>query len=249
MMGLYSSGIDRVRAFKLTAGVGRDGRSVDEPLSVLVKWRSGHEGKLHQVYVNGEFAGVSSDCEQRMLVVGGLSSWSSCLQVEVFAVDVSEGQVDFGGELEDGGQVGRVEIGWDRGMSLPYEGMALVYSDGEVVSEEIDLWSAWQDKCGFGLGLFGVGDFGYEGCAAVGFGKGLFGGGEFGFDSDEMRWVSGLLESVKYEFTVKVRDASGNEDSGVESGDVVVVGQAAGAEAVSVESYDIGSGELAIGVE
>jgi hypothetical protein len=74
MMGLYSSGIDRVMAFKLAAGVGRDGRSVDEPLSVLVKWRSGHDGKLHQVYVNGEFAGVTSDFEQRMLVVGGLSS-------------------------------------------------------------------------------------------------------------------------------------------------------------------------------
>lgn len=248
MMGLIESGIDRVRAFKLAAGVGRDGRSVEEPLSVLVKWRSGHEGKLHQVYVNGEFAGVTSDCEQRMLVVGGLSSWSSCLRVEVFAVDVSEAHIDFGSELDDGGQVGRVEIGWIRGMSLPYEGMALVHSDGEVVSSEIDLWSAWQDKGGFGLGRFGAGDFGYEGSAAVGFGKGLF-GGEFGFDSDEVRWVSGLLESGGYGFTVKVRDALGNEDSGVESGDVVVVGQGAGAEAVRVESYDIGSGELVIGVE
>ena len=55
MMGLISSSIDRVRAFALAAGIAADGISVNEPLSVLVKWRSQHGDKLHQVYVNGEF--------------------------------------------------------------------------------------------------------------------------------------------------------------------------------------------------
>ena len=248
MMGLIESGIDRVSAVGLAAGVGGDGRSVEEPLSLLVRWRSVNKEKLHQVYVNGEFAGVTADVGQRSLVVQVVSSWASCLWVEVFAVDVSKGQVDFGGLIDDGGEAGRVEIGWDRGMSLPFAGSAVVYSDGVAVSEEIGLWNVWQDKGGFGLALFGAGDFGYEGSSAVGFGEGVF-GGEFGFDCDEIRWTSSILESGEYGFSVKVKDGLGNEDGGVESGNVVVVRQAGGVRDLRLESYDKVKGELVIGVE
>lgn len=248
MMGLIESGIDRVSTVRLAAGVGNDGRSVDEPLSLLVRWRSFNDGKLHQVYVNGVFAGLTSDEEQRSLVVPVVSSWVGCLWVEVFAVDVSEGHVDFGGELGNGGQLGRIEIGWDRGMGLPFAGCAVVYSDGLAVSEEIGLWNVWQDKNGFGVALFGVGDFGYEGCAAVGFGIGVF-GGEFGFGCDEVVWLSDEMESDEYGFSVKVKDSLGNEDSGVESGDVVVVRQAGGVKDLKIESFDKATGELVIGVD
>ena len=86
-MGLVGTGVDRVRAFGPAAGVAADGATLGEPLSVLVAWRSEHEDKLHQVYVNGEPAGVTCEFAQRMLVVGLLSSWSSALRIEVFAVD------------------------------------------------------------------------------------------------------------------------------------------------------------------
>ncbi len=46
-MTLVSSGIDKVRAFALAAGIGADGAAVNEPVNILVKWRSGHEDKLH----------------------------------------------------------------------------------------------------------------------------------------------------------------------------------------------------------
>lgn len=248
-MGLINSGIDRVRVFGLASGVGVDGASVKEPSSLLVKWRSEHDDKLHQVYVNGKLAGVTCDLAQRMLVVGVPLSSSSALRVEVFAVLASEGQVDFSDELDVSGQAGRVEVGWLRRMGLPCEGVGDVYSDGVKVScEEVGLWAAWQDKGGFGLCGFGISDSGFEGSAAVGFGKGLFGEGEFGFDCDEIRWVSGVLDTGEYRFTVKVRDAVGNDDGGVESGDVVVVRQAAGVEAIEIASYDKSEGELVINV-
>ena len=105
-MSLVSSGIDRVRAFALAAGVRAEGDAVDEPLSVLVTWRSEHEDKLHQVYVNGELAGVTTDLEQRSMVVPVRSCWSSAVRIEVFAVKASEAYVDFGGELQSWPQEG-----------------------------------------------------------------------------------------------------------------------------------------------
>lgn len=248
-MGLISSGIDSVRVFGLSSGVDSDGGSVEEPSSLLVKWRSGHDDKLHQVYVNGELAGVACEFAQRMLVVGMPFSFSSALRVEVFAVLPSEWHVDFSDELEASGQAGRVEVVWFRRMGLPREGVADVYSDGVKVSQEaVRLWSAWQDKGGFGLCGFGISDFGFEGSAAVGFGRGLFGGGEFGFDCDAIRWISGVLETGEYRFEVKVRDATGNEDVGFESDDVVVIRQASGVESIEVASYDKSENELAISV-
>ena len=119
MMGLISSGIESVRVFGLSSGVGSEGASVKAPSSLLVKWRSGHVDKLHQVYVNGELAGVALDFVQRMLVVGVPCSFSSCLRVEVFAVLAGEGYVDFSEELEADEGGGRVEIGWLRKMGLP----------------------------------------------------------------------------------------------------------------------------------
>ena len=248
-MGLISSGIDSVMVFGLSSGVDSDGGSVEEPSSLLVKWRSGHDDKLHQVYVNGELAGMGCDFAQRMLVVGVPSLFSSALRVEVFAVLAGEGHVDFSDELEASGQAGRVEVGWLRRMGLPREGVVDVYSDGVKVSrEEVAIWSAWQDKSGFGLCGFGISDFGFEGSAAVGFGRGLFGGGEFGFDCDEVVWVSGVLDTGEYRFAVKVRDAAGNEADDFESDNVVLIRQALGVEAIEVDSYDKSEDELVMRV-
>ncbi len=47
-MGLISSGIDRVRVFALAVGVGADGEAVNEPVGVLVKWRS---NKIYGQYI------------------------------------------------------------------------------------------------------------------------------------------------------------------------------------------------------
>ena len=154
-MILVSSGINRVRAFALASGIGADGGVVNEPLSVLVKWRSEHEDKLHQIYVNGELAGVTTDCLQRMIVVLVRSSLTSSAQIEVYAVEPGQGDVDFGVQLESAGQVGRVMVNWPRLLSLPYEGEVEVFSNGgsgeidyenAITRQALRLWPGWQDK-------------------------------------------------------------------------------------------------------
>ncbi len=253
-MGLVGTGVDRVRAFGLAAGVADDGATLGEPLSVLVAWRSEHEDKLHQVYVNGELAGVTCEFAQRMLVIALLSSWSSALRIEVYAVDPCEAHIDFGGEVDGGGQKGRVEIGWLRRMELPTDGVGRVYSNNgagavdydAAASGEIENWRAWQDKGGWGLSRFGLSDFGFDGSAAVGFGLGVFGRGEFGFDADWIQWVSGELANGLYKLGVKVADAFGNESGGVESDEVAIVRAAGGVDEIAVESYDENTDELVI---
>ena len=246
-MGLVSSGIDRVRAYALAQGVRADGRCVDEPFGALVKWRSEHEDKLYHIYVNGALAGISTDVWQREIIAAIPSHTNSAVRIEVYAVEPSEGNVDFSGQLQSRQQAGRVNISWLRSMSLPFEGAAQIYSDGAsceidydnpVSREDIQLWPSRQDKFGFGLGPFAEGAFGYEGSAAIGFGAGAFGLGEFGFDADEIDWVSSELETGKYRFAVKVQDRFGNVSEAQETGEVTVIRMATPAEGLEVESYN-----------
>ena len=246
-MGLVSSGIDRARAFALAGGVRADGGAVDEPLGALVKWRSEHEDKLHQVYVNGGLAGVTTDLEQRRMVVPIRSAWMSAVRIEVFAVEASQAHIDFGSQLQSRPQAGRVKLSWLRGMNLPFGGTAQVFSDGgtgeidyenPVSKEDIVLWPSWQDKVGFGLSEFGSSDFGYDGSAAVGFGRGLFGEGEFGFDADEISWESGELETGKHRFAVRIMDRFAQESDAQETGDITLIRTARPAEGLDVSSYD-----------
>ena len=248
MMGLISDGINCVRAFGLAAGIETFVGVINEPLCALVKWRSEHEDKLHQVYVDGEFAGVTTEFAQREMVVGIRCNQSSGARIEVYAVEPGEAHIDFGQGLESRGKRGRVELGWMRGMRLPFEGKAEVYSDngsGEidyespVTQDGILLWPSWQDKAGFGVGRFGVGDFGFDGCGAVGLGLGVFGKGEFGFDADEISWVSGELETGRYKFAVETTDQSGRAGSNpVESEQVVLIRAAQPGDSLEIDSYD-----------
>ena len=246
-MGLVNSGIDRVRAYGLAAGVRAGGSVVDEPLSVLVKWRSEHEDKLYQIYVNGKLAGATTGFEQRCMIVPIRSAWSSAVRIEVYAVEPSEVNVDFSDELSSRQQAGRIRLSWLRSMALPFEGTAQVFSDGgsgeidyenPVSKEDIQLWPSWKDKFGFGLDQFGEGDFGYDGSVALGFGRGLFGEGEFGFDADEISWVSSELETGKYWFAVKVTDRFGQASEAQETGQIMVIQAARPVEGLEVDSYD-----------
>ena len=247
-MSLVRSGIDRVRAFGLAGGISSDGISFDEPMSVVVKWRSQNTDKLHQVYVNGRLAGVTADCQQRQAIVAIPLSLFGAVRIEVFAVEASEADVDFSDQLDSGGQAGRIKVSWLRGLSLPFCGQAEIYSnagsgeinyDGAVSREPVLLWPGWQDKGGFGLSRFARSDFGYDSSASVGFGRGLFGEGEFGFDADEIGWVSGQLATGVYKFGVKVRDRLGNCDGDEnESGQVTVIRSALPAGELTVNSYD-----------
>ncbi len=255
-MGLISSGINRVRAYGLAAGVGSDGMTANEPASVLIKWNSEHEDKLFQVYVDGEFSGVTTDRMARSIVVSIRPTKSVSSKIEVFAVTAAESLVDFGDSLGKSGSTSRVRVRFPRSISLPFCGRADVFSDnmtGQIDyqtamnSEPIVLWPAWQDKCGFGLSGFGRSDFGFDGSGTVGFGRGSFGYGEFGFDADEIVWESHELQSGAYKFAVKITDIFGNSDEGIfESESVVLVNTAVSVNELKVSSYDKTQNQLVL---
>jgi len=258
-VGLISSGIDKVRAFILPAGVGADGRVVAKPQTVFVRWQSEWSDKLHQLYANGEYAGVTLDTEQRDMVVHFRSSWQSAVCIEVFAIEPGQGNLDFSSELETAERhSGRVEISWLRQQALPAGGTAEVFSnngngdidyDKAVTSRALRIWPAWQDKGGFGFSRFGRSDFGFDGSAAVGFGKGAYGMGDFGFDADVISWRSSELEAGVYKFAVKVADELGNEDAGEdETEPITVIPRPRPAEELAVASFNKGANELVLSV-
>lgn len=243
-MGLTNSGIELVRALELPGGIGAGGECAGTPRTALVTWRSCLSGKLYQVYVNGRYAGVTAESEQRQMIVQMPTSLETAVRIEVFAVEADEADGDFSGELDSPqSDSGRVRMVLLRSQNLPIDAMAEIYFDGgtgvidysEPLSDRpIRLWPAWQDKAGFGMSRFGAGDFGYDSAAAVGFGKGSFGNGLFGLDADTIEWVSPPLSAGVYRFAVLVYDAAGNESASSKSNKVVVIPEAKPAEHVSV---------------
>jgi hypothetical protein len=255
-MGLVRSGIDGVRVFELPAGVWADGAIVTGPRVCLVRWHSTWIDKLHQVYVNGKFAGATIDCGQRQIVVQVPSCYERAARIEVFAVKPSDADVNFGDEFgENEGNIGRVKLSFLRSQRLPAGARFEVYSGkgsnginyGNPVGTG-QIWGYRQDKAGFGLSRFGEGDFGYEWAAGVGFGKGSLGLGEFGADADVIEWTSPVLEAGVYKFGVKVIDEKGNESAASETGEVTVIPAAKPASGINVSLFDKERNTLVIGV-
>ena len=255
-MGLISSGINGVRVFELPIGVWADGGVATGPRVCLVKWRSAWADKVHQVYVNGRYAGATVDCEQRQMIVQTPDCFDRAVRVEVFAVEPGEADVDFG-DMVDGceGDSGRVRLSLLRSQRLPACARFEVYFDGG--SGEIDyenpigggqIWACLQDKAGFGLARLGEGDFGREWAGGVGFGRGGFGLGEFGVDADVIEWVSPVLEAGVYRFGVKIFNETGNESVASETGDVTVIPAARLAVELAARSFDKDTHVMVIGI-
>lgn len=220
-MSLVSEGISEVRAYRLTGGVWDDGEFIGEPGFVVVSWRSEWADKLYQVYVNGKYAGVTCDERQRRLAVSIGNSVSEPVRIEVFAVDTEDADTNHSGQIERCGYGSRVKLVFLCSQKLSADSKLLVFSNGgnghygidysESLNGEGDLirrW--WQDKSGFGMAVFGEGDFGYEASSSRGFGLGAFGPGEFGFEADIIEWTSGELAAGKYCFAFGIYDRSGN---------------------------------------
>jgi hypothetical protein len=256
-MALIKEGIEKVRAFELPGGIWGDGDSVAAPRQVLVEWNSCWGDKFYQVYVNGRYAGTTLDCDQRKMVVQTPISLESPVRIEVFATEACDASIDFSDEIsQPAGQSGRVRINFLRRQDLPADSTAQIYFDnggGEIdydnplTDRPIRIWPAWQDKAGFGMSRFGVGDFGYESAAAAGFGCGSFGRGLFGLDADTVEWVSPVLQAGKYKFAIKITDGRGNE-SNSETGQITVAPAAKPAERLNVTSFDRQTNTLILGV-
>jgi hypothetical protein len=258
-MSLNSNGIDLVRVFDLPAGIWPDGQYVKQHRAALVKWRSTFSDKLHQVYVNGRYAGTTLDSEQRILVVHIPTSPECPVSIEVFAVDAEYADTDFSSELTKPPiDSGRVTITLLRSQNLPAGANAQIYFDNgtgqidynnPITDTPIRIWPAWQDKVGLGMSRFGLGDFGWDSAAAVGFGKGSFGCAQFGLDADTIEWTSPPLLSGTYKFGIKIADLSGIQSTGSETEPVTVTPAARPAERLSVSSFDKQTNQLVLNIE
>jgi len=254
-MALVSSGIYRVRAYALSAGVFADGSNINEPLSIVVSWQSEHIDKLYQVYVDGRLGAVTGDFQQREVTVSINSSWNRVVRIEVYAVEPGGADIDHSDEMENA-YGNRVELSWVRSMELAGGGGVEVFGDGgsgeidlSQSLEIIDIWPVWQDKGGFGLCCFGSSDFGYDGSAAVGFGRGFFGGGEFGFDAEEMEWVSEELAAGEYLVGVRVSDSDGNIGADLcQAGPVLLNPLPEGGIDLEAQSYDQANNSIVFNV-
>jgi hypothetical protein len=258
-MALISSGIESVRAFKLPSGIWADGDCVETSQVALVKWRSSLCDKFYQIYVNGQYAGATLDSQQRQMIVPIPTSLESPVRIEVFAVEAEQANTDFSNELARSPAVsGRVRMSFLRSQKLPIGATAEIYFDngaGEIDYDKpltdlpLKVWPVWQDKAGFAMSRFGIGDFGYDSAAAVGFGKGCFGHGQFGLDADMIEWTSPPLQSGAYKFGVKVTDKAGNISSASETEPITVTLAARPAEKLSISSFDKQKNQLVLEIK
>jgi hypothetical protein len=258
-MSLYSKSIDSVRTFDLPAGIRTDGQFVKEPRVALVKWRSTWNDKFHQVYVNCRYAGTTLDSQQRQLIVPVPISSECPVRIEVFAVDSEYADTDFSSEIDHPSvDNGRVTITLLRSQNLPMDSVADIYFDNGtgqidydnlITNTPIQIWPAWQDKAGFAMSRFSLSDFGWDSAAAIGFGKGSFGYGQFGLDADTITWTSPILPSGTYKFGIKVRDASGRQSTGSETGPITVTPAARPAEGLRVSSFEKQTNQLLLNIE
>jgi len=256
-LNLVSEGISSVRVFKLPIGVFSDGQITADPACVLVRWKSGWEDKLYQIYVNGRFAGSTNNIYERQIKVHLGSLDKKGASVEVFAVDPGIAGIDMSDELSGRtGEAGLVRLICSRSNFFPCDAKAYYYSndgDGEIDYDSVkgcrDVWGCWQDNMGFGMSRFGLSDFGYDGAAAVGFGNGYFGIGEFGFDCDGFVFEMKLSGNGRYKFGVKVTDTQGNEyGEAIESDEIVFIEKAYGSQGLELSSYDKEEGRLVLRV-
>lgn len=258
-MALISNGIESVRAFELPCGIWADGECVAAPRFALVKWQSSLQNLFYQVYVNGQYAGTTLDSQQRQIVVPIPTSLELPVQIEVFAVEAEHANTDLGNELAwQPADSGRVRIVLLRSQNLPIGATAEIYFDngtGEIdydnplTDSPIRIWPAWQDKTGFAMSRFGLGDFGYESAAAVGFGKGSFGHGQFGLDADSIEWTSPPLQNGTYKFGVKFIDELGNQSSASETATITVTPAARPAEKLGISSFNKQTNQLVLEIK
>ena len=258
-MSLISNGIESIKAYGLPAGIHTDGRAPDAPRVAWVKWKSIWSDKFHQIYVNGRYAGTTLDSRQRQMIVPVPTSLESPIRIEAFANEAEHAGIDFSSELvQSPANSGRVRLTLLRSQTLPIGATADVYYDdstGEIDYEHplnnspIQIWPTRQDKAGFGMSQFGLGDFGYDAAASVGFGKGRFGHGQFGLDADAIVWTSPVLPSGIYRFGIKVRDASGCPSLPSETGPITVTQAAKPADNLSISSFDKQTNQLVLEIQ
>jgi len=188
-----------------------------DPGAAVVQWTWPADGRVFQVYLNGELSAWTSDPAQRELIAG--TDASDLLAVAVMAVDLAQVETSFADRLTPQQRGRRVLLRWPRTNDAPLGATVNLFTDGgsgtidfdtALNREPIDWFEGTAGKWGFALGGFGGDDFGHGGSRAVGLGPGGFGLGEFGFDAAMAAWLSDALGPGTHTFAAVAADALGN---------------------------------------
>ena len=201
----YSTeGITHVRVRPLALDVGPEGTAV-APGAIEATWDSTQEGRWHQVYVNGQLAGVTAKPEDRRLAVSapvGPNGPTEMLLVEVVAVESADRWTDFGSLLSGFGE--------DAGARV-----RLTWQAGEYLDPNLDSFDLFGDDR--------TGTVDYEaplnespvpakpgGLVPWGYGCGGYGVGGYGQSAALYEWTTDLLEPGTWRLAVVAMDSASN---------------------------------------
>ncbi|HAL45744.1 MAG: hypothetical protein A2Y12_10820 [Planctomycetes bacterium GWF2_42_9] len=230
---IQSERISRVRVLPVPVGISGNGIANQLTGFAVVKWYSDYGNLPHQVYVDGKFAGVTTESLQRQMIVPVALLEGYANRIEVFAVDNAEANTNFSESISVGQIQSRLKIEFPKTV----DGSVDFYvGEDKQNKESIELNKSWE-KCGFGLGSFGTSDLGFDRNATVGFGKGNFALGWFGFDCELFSWTSGQLTSGNYKFKVVITDENGNGKQ-TETENITIIEQAKPADKITIQSFD-----------
>ena len=203
-MSYSTEGIAHVRVRPLALDLAPDGAALASG-AVEVTWDSTQQDRWHQIYVNGQLAGVTAHPDDRRLAVSapaGSDGLAGMLLVEVVAVDSDDRWTDFSNLLSGFGE--------DAGAQVRLTWQAGLYLDSELESFDI-------------LGDDRTGTVDYEaplnelpiparpgGLDPWGYGSGGYGVGGYGQAAATYEWTTDLLEPGPWRLAVVAVDAAHN---------------------------------------
>jgi len=200
----FTEGISRVRVRPLAIDLD-GGAPAASPGAYEVIWDSAQAGRWHQVYVNGQPAGVTARPEDRRLAVQGpvgRGGGLSLVYVEVVAVDAADRRTDFSADLTGFSPAcgPKVHLTWEAGLYL---------------GEDLESFDVFADE------RTGTVDYSQPineaplpaaapGAPPWGYGCGGYGVGGYGLSAARYEWTVDGLEPGTWRLAVVARDTAGN---------------------------------------
>jgi len=200
----FSEGITRVRVRPLALDLD-GGTPLVSPSACEVTWLSTQAGRWHQVYVNGQLAGVTARPEDRRLVAlgpVGRSGGQGLVYVEVVAVDAADRWTDLSADLTGFSPAcgPKVRLAWEAGLYLGEDLESFdIFADGRTGTVD---YSQPLNETPIPATIAGAPPWG--------FGCGGYGVGGYGLSAAHYEWTADGLEPGTWRLAVAARDAAGN---------------------------------------
>lgn len=200
----FTDGITSVRVRPLLLDLD-GGTPLGSPGAYEVTWLSTQAGRWHQVYVNGQLAGVTAGPEDRRLVAlgpVGRGGGQGLVYVEVVAVDAADRRTDFSTDLTGFSPAcgPKVRLAWEAGLYLGEDLESFdVFADGRAGTVD---YSQPLNEAPIPAAVVGAPPWG--------FGCGGYGTGGYGLSAAIYEWIVDGLEPGTWRLAVVARDAAGN---------------------------------------